>query len=244
VARRLAAAARCRVATFGLDEGAGLAALERMEGEDGQRFVAVRDGRVLAEVRLALPGPHNAKNALAALLAAEAAGQPIEEAVRHLAAWVPPRRRLEVTGRGGGVVAYDDFAHHPTAIAHTLATLRARVPAGGRLVACFEPRSNTMVRKVFERALGDALSAADAVFLGAIDRPERFLDQERLDVAAVVAQLRARGREAAGPLHPDAIFAGVTGALAPGDVVVVMSNGAFGGLARRLGDAVAARGAV
>jgi UDP-N-acetylmuramate: L-alanyl-gamma-D-glutamyl-meso-diaminopimelate ligase len=63
-----------------------------------------------------------------------------------------------------------------------------------------------------------------------------------MDVAAVVAQLRARGREAAGPLHPDAIFSGVTGALAPGDVVVVMSNGAFGGLARRLGEAVAARG--
>jgi len=242
VARRLAAAARCRVATFGLGGNAVLAAHERTEGGDGQRFVAVREGRALAEVRLALPGPHNAKNALAALLAAEAAGLPIEDASRHLATWVPPRRRLEVTGRGGGVVVYDDFAHHPTAIAHTLATLRARVPAGGRLVACFEPRSNTMVRKVFERALGDALSAADAVFLGAVDRPERFPDEDRLDVAAVVARLRSRGREASGPLSPDAILAGVAGRLAPGDVVAVMSNGAFGGLARRLGEAVAARG--
>jgi UDP-N-acetylmuramate: L-alanyl-gamma-D-glutamyl-meso-diaminopimelate ligase len=242
VARRLAAAARCRVATFGLDESAGLAALERAEGGDGQRFVLARDGRALAEVRLALPGPHNARNALAALLAAEGAGLPIEEAARHLASWVPPRRRLEVTGRGGGVVAYDDFAHHPTAIAHTLATLRARVPAGGRLVACFEPRSNTMVRKVFERALGDALSAADAIYLGAVDRPERFPDDERLDVAAVVAQLRARGRDAAGPLAPDEIFARIAQGLAAGDVAVVMSNGAFGGLARRLGEAVAARG--
>ncbi len=242
VARRLAAAARCRVATFGLDESAGLAALERAEGGDGQRFVLARDGRALAEVRLALPGPHNARNALAALLAAEGAGLPIEEAARHLASWVPPRRRLEVTGRGGGIVAYDDFAHHPTAIAHTLATLRARVPAGGRLVACFEPRSNTMVRKVFERALGDALSAADAIYLGAVDRPERFPDDERLDVAAVVAQLRARGRDAAGPLAPDEIFARIAQELSAGDVAVVMSNGAFGGLARRLGEAVAARG--
>jgi UDP-N-acetylmuramate: L-alanyl-gamma-D-glutamyl-meso-diaminopimelate ligase len=141
VARRLAAAARCRVATFGLDEGAGLAALERAEGEDGQRFVAARDGRALAEVRLALPGPHNAKNALAALLAAEAAGLPIEDATRHLATWGPPRRRREVAGRGGGVVAYDDFAHHPTAIAHTLATLRARVPAGASLPASSRART-------------------------------------------------------------------------------------------------------
>ncbi len=242
VARRLAAAARCRVATFGLGENAALSARDREDGEDGQRFRAVRDGRVLAEVRLALPGPHNAMNALAALLAAEAAGLPVADAARHLATWIPPRRRLEVTGRGGGVVVYDDFAHHPTAIAHTLATLRARVAPGGRLVACFEPRSNTMVRKVFEDALGEALAGADAAWLGAVDRPERFREDDRLDVASVVSKLRARGLAAEGPLAPDAILAGVSAALRPGDVVAVMSNGAFGGLARRLGEAVAARG--
>ncbi|MCU0230539.1 MAG: Mur ligase family protein [Acidobacteria bacterium] len=241
VARRLAAAARCRVATFGLSGNAELAALERSDGDDGQRFVVSRGGRVLAEARLALPGPHNAKNALAALLAAEAAGLPIAAAAPHLATWIPPRRRLELTGRGDGVAAYDDFAHHPTAIAHTLATLRGRVPPGGRLVACFEPRSNTMVRKVFEGALVEALAQADVVWLGAVDRPERFHDDERLDVATVVARLRAAGRRAEGPLSPEAILAGVRASLTPGDVVVVMSNGAFGGLAPQLGAAVAGR---
>ncbi len=241
IARRVAGTARCRVATFGLEEGADLSAWERTEGAEGQRFLVARRRRALAEVRLAIPGPHNARNALAALLAAEAAGVPIEEGARALAGWIAPRRRLELAGRGGGIAAYDDFAHHPTAIAETLATLRGRVPAGGRLVACFEPRSNTMVRRIFERELGDALSAADAIFLAPIDRPERFAPDERLDVAAVAEGLRGRGRDAEGPLSADAILERLAATLRSGDVVVIMSNGAFGGLARRLGEAVAAR---
>ncbi|MBP7146155.1 MAG: UDP-N-acetylmuramate--alanine ligase [Acidobacteria bacterium] len=242
VATRLAGSAPCRVVTFGSAPGARLRAVDRRDDEQGQSFRIERDGAPLGRVRLALAGEHNARNALAALLAAEAAGLPIEQAAPLLAGFRPPRRRLEVTGAGGGIVVYDDFAHHPTAIALTLATLRTLVPPGGRLVACFEPRSNTMVRRVLQAPLESALAAADVVYLGQVDRPERFAADQRMDVAAVVAALSARGIAAAGPLPPAAILERVSRDARGGDRIVVMSNGAFGGLARRLGEFASGRG--
>ncbi|MCE5247291.1 Mur ligase domain-containing protein [bacterium] len=233
-AARLADAARCRVVRVGLGEGAALRAEGLVEDEAGQTFRVVADGREAGTARFALWGAHNARNALAALAAAAAAGAPLEEAARSLAGFRPPRRRLELIGRADGAAVYDDFAHHPTAIAATLAALRRRTPATGRLVACVEPRSNTMVRSFFQERLVDALAAADVVYLGAVDRPERFGDGERLDVARLAAELGARGVAAAGPLAPAEIAERVLRDLRPGDRVALMSNGAFGGLAGTL----------
>jgi len=192
-------------------------------------------------VRLALPGPHNAKNALAALLAAEAAGLPIEDASRHLATWVPPRRRLEVTGRGAASSSTTTSPPPDRDRAPRWRRCARAWPARRAARRCFEPRSNTMVRKVFERALGDALSTADAVFLGAVDRPERFPDEDRLDVAGSWRGSARAARGLGAALAGRDPRRGRRPARA-GDVVRVMSNGAFGGLARRLGEAVAARG--
>ncbi|RMG45089.1 MAG: hypothetical protein D6718_08440 [Acidobacteria bacterium] len=233
-AARLAAAARCRRIAVGLAADADLSLADREDRSGGQRFTVLAGGKPAGAVRLALPGVHNAKNALAALAAARAAGLPLERALASLPRFRPPRRRMERVGEGRGVVVYDDFAHHPTAVRLTLEAARSLVPAGGRLVACLEPRSNTMVRAIVRAPLEDALSRADRVVLGPVDRPERFAPEERLDVASLAAGLRSRGVPADGPLPPERIADLLLGELAPGDRVVVMSNGGFGGLARRL----------
>ncbi len=243
VAEELAQEARCRVLRFSSRPEHDLGILERVEGEKGQEVSFARAGQPLGRFRLALGGEHNALNALAALLAFEAAGGSLARAAQALATFRGPRRRLELLHRDAETAAYDDFAHHPSAVACTLATLRALVPAGGRVVACLEPRSNTMVRALVQDALLESLSLADVVWLGEVDRPERFTAAQRLDVAALVSGLREKGREAFGPCVAGEILEGVLSDLRPGDRIVLMSNGAFGGLPARLRKALAQRNA-
>jgi UDP-N-acetylmuramate: L-alanyl-gamma-D-glutamyl-meso-diaminopimelate ligase len=233
---RLAEGARCRVVTAGVEPGCTLRAVGREDREGDQFFRLERDGRAAGEVILPLPGEHNARNALAALLAAEAAGLPLERAAPLLSRFRPPRRRLEIVGRGPRGTVYDDFAHHPTAIGRTLATLREGLAPGGRLIACLEPRSNTMVRALVQAPLAEALAGADVVFVGPVHRAERFAEGERLDVAALVAELERRGRVAEGPLPPERIAERVGETATAADRIVVMSNGGFGGLPARLGE--------
>ena len=162
-------------------------------------------------------------------------------------------RRQQPVGTPGGVLVVDDFAHHPTAVAATLAGVRERWPArlaggpdgrpGGRLVAVFEPRSNSSRRRAFEARYGEAFDAADRVFLSAPplrhnDDPADFLDPE-----TVARTVRARGTPAAAYAGADALLPDLLDALRPGDLCVVMSNGSFDGLVGRLTDALAARAA-
>lgn len=239
VVRRLAAEARCPVRWFGTDPAADLRAVDRHDHDAGQDFDLYRGPHRLAAVRLPLPGEHNARNALAALLAFEAAGGDLVQGGAALATFLPPRRRLEVLGSKDGARFYDDFAHHPTAVAETLAALRAMGP--GRLTVCLEPRSNTMVRRLVQEHLERALALADRVLIAPVDRPERMDPQQRLDVGALAAALRARGIEAVGPLEPEAMAPRVLEGLETGDRIVLMSNGAFGGLADRLRRALESR---
>ncbi len=233
-ARRIAASARCRVVFAGEGEGNDVRVVAREDDGTGQSFTVLVDGKEVGRARLPLPGAHNARNAAAALAAVAAAGLEPAEALPLLARFLPPGRLLEPLGGRDGVVAFDDFAHHPTAVAATLATLRNRVPTGGRLVACLEPRSNTMVRRLVQDDLAAALAGADVVLLGPVDRPQRFTAEERLDVAALAEVLRAGGLLAEGPLAPDELFERLRALARPGDVVVTMSNGAFGGLPGRI----------
>jgi len=156
-----------------------------------------------------------------------------------LATFQGMKRRQEVRGEAGGVLVVDDFAHHPTAVHETVRAVRERWPSR-RLVAVFEPRSNSSRRKVFEQPYAEAFMDADAVLLSAPplrhnDDPDTFLDAE-----AVVRGIRAHGTPAT--LFPDAeaLLPALVDAVRPGDAVLFMSNGAFGGLHQRLLDALAA----
>ncbi len=240
-ARRIAEQARCRVLSFGKDGAGDLAIVDRREDSAGQTIHFARRGVAEGRFRLALNGEHNALNALAALLAFEAAGGDLLAGAASLESFVGPRRRLEVVFAGNGVTLYDDFAHHPTAVAGTLETMVRLKAPGGRVIACLEPRSNTMVRALVQDALADALARADLVFLGEVDRPGRFSDSERLDVGALVRTLRDRGCCAEGPLSVDLMLQRVLEPLREGDTIVLMSNGAFGGLPERLAAALAER---
>ncbi|TCO78870.1 UDP-N-acetylmuramate: L-alanyl-gamma-D-glutamyl-meso-diaminopimelate ligase [Plasticicumulans lactativorans] len=195
---------------------------------DGSAFDVCLRGERLGRVAWALLGQHNVANALAAIAAARHVGVAPAHAIAALAAFRGVARRLELRGEAAGVRVYDDFAHHPTAIASTLAGLRANLPADRRIVAVLEPRSNTMKLGVFKDTLAPALAAADhVVCYGAPDLG--------WDLAAAVAPLGARAA-VCGTL--DATVAAAVAATRAGDAVLVMSNGGFGGIHGRLLEAL------
>ena len=194
----------------------------------GRRHVAVCPG----------PGAMNVVNALGVLALADAIGVGEEASIAALASFRGVRRRQEVIGRGRGIVLIDDFAHHPTAVAATLAALRGRYP-DRRLWALFEPRSNTSRRRVFQDAFADAFAGADRVTFASVHRREQLPDAERLSTEELVAALAHRGVAAETCECPDDIRALVEREATAGDVVVLMSNGGFGGLAQKLVAALA-----
>jgi UDP-N-acetylmuramate: L-alanyl-gamma-D-glutamyl-meso-diaminopimelate ligase len=136
----------------------------------------------------------------------------------------------------------DDFAHHPTAIRVTIEAARNRWP-GRRIWAVFEPRSNTMRRKVFEQDLASSLSTADATLLGAVNRAKLLDDAERLSPARVLEAIRSAGRKAEGLETADEIADYLAKKTQPGDLVLVMSNGSFDGLCGKLLGRLQERGA-
>jgi UDP-N-acetylmuramate: L-alanyl-gamma-D-glutamyl-meso-diaminopimelate ligase len=190
---------------------------------DGSAFAVSWNGTAQGEVRWELLGQHNVSNALAAVGAARHAGVPAAQACAALGEFRSVRRRLELRGVVGEVAVYDDFAHHPTAIATTLAGLRRRV-GSARILAVLEPRSNTMRLGVHRDTLAPSLAAADLVFLY---HPADL----GWDLGAAAASLGERGVVYA---DIDAIVAAVRAAARPGDHVLVMSNGGFGGIHAKL----------
>jgi len=167
-------------------------------------------------------GRHNQQNALAALAAARHVGVPVHEGLAALATFRGVRRRLELRGTARGVAVYDDFAHHPTAIATTLDGLRRNVGAA-RILAVLEPRSNTMKLGTMKAALPDSLRAADRVFC--------YAGNLGWDAAGALAPLGARA-------HVEADLGRLVEVIAAeartGDHVLVMSNGGFGGIHDKL----------
>jgi UDP-N-acetylmuramate: L-alanyl-gamma-D-glutamyl-meso-diaminopimelate ligase len=197
--------------------------LEAPNGARGPVRV-LRDGVLQAEGDLPLAGAHNRNNALAALVAAEHLGITPRQSLASLARFGGVRRRMELRGEVGGVRVYDDFAHHPTAIRVTLQALRDLVgPA--RITVLLDPRSNTMRMGVLREALAPSLAGADRVLCYA---PPGSL---AWDPAAALQSLGARLQ-----VHTDldALVAAATTGLAPGEHLLAMSNGAFGGVHERL----------
>jgi UDP-N-acetylmuramate: L-alanyl-gamma-D-glutamyl-meso-diaminopimelate ligase len=168
------------------------------------------------------PGRHNQLNALAAIAAAAHVGVPAAASLTALETFRGVKRRLELRGTAGGVTVYDDFAHHPTAIAATLEALRDAV-GSGRMLAVLEPRSNTMKLGAMKGALAGSLEAADRTFCYAANLG--------WDPAAALAPL---GKRVTVATDLDALIEGIAAAARPGDHVVVMSNGSFGGLHGKL----------
>ena len=191
---------------------------------DCSRFEVLHEGRVRGAVEWACAGEHNTMNALAAIAAAGHAGVEPSVAIEALARYSNVKRRLEKIGEIAGVSIYDDFAHHPTAIRATLAALRARVGNGARIIAVLELRSNTMKLCVHKEELAAALAGADLTVLLQPANPG-------FDLAAVTSSLEARRRIFT---SVDDIIRQLTQLVRRGDHVLIMSNGGFGGIYKRL----------
>ncbi len=208
------------VERFGFDPAFEWSA--RKLADDGSVFAVSHRGEELGVVDWPLLGDHNVLNGLAALAACAAVGVDVAAVIPALAGFRSVKRRLEVIGEHGGVTVYDDFAHHPTAIATTLAGLRAKV-GDARIVVAMEPRSNSMRLGAHADALAPSLDLADAVVF--LARPEL-----PWDAGKVIAALRGEGHAVA---DADALLAALGGIVRAGDHVVFMSNGGFDGAPRR-----------
>ncbi len=211
------------VASF--DWGARIA-----DGPAASRFAVLRKGKVVAEISWPLLGEHNVMNALAAIAAAGHAGVEPERAAKALGAFRGVKRRMEIRGVVDEVTVYDDFAHHPTAIATTLRGLRARV-GGARIIAVLELRSNTMKLGVHRETLAPSLELMDQAWF--FDPPDLGWD--------LPGSVRTLGERAHFAASVDALVKGLVDDARPGDHILVMSNGGFGGLHGKLLAALRAR---
>jgi UDP-N-acetylmuramate: L-alanyl-gamma-D-glutamyl-meso-diaminopimelate ligase len=209
-------------------------------GESLTSFTVLHDGEAWGRVETPLAGAFNVRNALAAVAAAHAIGADRDGVIEGLRSFRSVRRRMEVRGRIGGVTVIDDFAHHPTAVRETILAARQRYP-GRRLVAVFEPRSYTAQRREFQDAYGSALGLADVIVIAGLFHPERYSAESAMDPLALVAAWRGAGRTADHIVEPAEIARKVAAESSSGDVVLVMSNGGFGGLHGVLLDRLAER---
>ena len=192
----------------------------------GSFDVMLKD-KPLGRVQWDLLGNHNRHNALAAIGAARHVGVPPAQAIEALAQFKNVKRRMEVRGVVNNITVYDDFAHHPTAIETTLAGLRAKV-GSARILAVLEPRSNTMKLGTMSAQLPHSLTAADQVFC--------FSANLGWDAAAALAPLGAKAET-----HDDLekLIQAITRKAQPGDHILIMSNGGFGGIHQKLLDRLA-----
>ena len=225
--------ALCRVERYGCSEGADWRLLNLRHEEGLTRWEVWHGGLPWAQFEMSLAGEHNALNGTAAAALAFGLGIDLPSIQAALASFKSVKRRLEVRAVVNGITMIDDFAHHPTAIRETLRALRSVYPQA-RLWAVLEPRSNTLRRKVLESDLVDSLRLADCVVLSAVYQQQRIPEAERLHPEEVVEALRALGTQA--ELHDggDAIVDAIVPRLEKGDVVAILSNGAFDGIYEKL----------
>jgi UDP-N-acetylmuramate: L-alanyl-gamma-D-glutamyl-meso-diaminopimelate ligase len=201
----------------------------------GTEFTLLEAGLPMARLRSPLLGLHNVRNTLGAIALTRGLGLSIGEIARALPRFEGVRRRLELKGESNGILVVDDFAHHPTAVRGTIEAARARFP-GRRLWVLFEPRSNTAGRKMFEEEYAGAFAGADALVIAPVFHARRLAPENRIDRGALVRSFAGRGKPAFAPEAVEEIPDILRREARPGDVLLLMSSGAFGGLPETLLD--------
>jgi UDP-N-acetylmuramate: L-alanyl-gamma-D-glutamyl-meso-diaminopimelate ligase len=239
VVRAVEANARAQVAWFSLagepTHGMPPHWLAAPAGSDAraQAFDLYAGGVACGRLALPLPGEHNLKNALAAIGAvAQGFGARLADLGPALASFPGVRRRQDLIGTPRGSFVYDDFAHHPTAVKETLRALRTRHPEA-RMFAVFEARSATACRRMHQAEYAESFDAADRILFPPLGR-SNLPAAEALDLAELVSALEARGKQAERLDSVDTIVDRLASAVEPGDVVALLSNGAFGGIHGKL----------
>ena len=225
----------CPVKRFGLAEGNAVQAFNIRYGPTATEFEIPS-----FKFHTNFMGEINVRNALAVIACAKHCGLKNHQIQSAFDTFKGVKRRMEVRGIAGGVTVVDDFGHHPTAIRETLRALRIKYPTQ-KVWAIFEPRTNTTRRNIFQAELASAFADADAVVVAQIARLELLAPEERLDPARLMLDLKALGKEAAYLPDVDAIVAHVAQGVQGGEVVIVFSNGGFGGIHGKLLERLARR---
>jgi len=218
----------CPVKRFGLGEGNSVQAFNIRYGPTATEFEIPS-----FKFHTNFVGELNVRNALAVVACAKHCGLKNHQIQSAFDTFKGIKRRMEVRGIAGGVTVVDDFGHHPTAIRETLRALRIKYPTQ-KVWAIFEPRTNTTRRNIFQAELASAFVDADAVVVAQVARLELLAPEERLDPALLMQDLKALGKDAAYLPDVDAIVAHVAQGVQGGEVVVVFSNGGFGGIHGKL----------
>ena len=226
------------VESFGTDREATWRASNITHADGVTRFQVSRSGEPFGEFESPLLGIHNVRNALAAIAVGSRVGITASTLAEGLKRFQGIKRRLETVGIQREVTVLDDFAHHPTAVRETLAALRTGYPSR-RIWAVFEPRSASSCRRVFQDDFAQAFGHADEVVIAGVFRSS-LPEAERLSAGDLVADLQHRGQRARHLPDIDAIVRAIVAEHRPGDVVVLMSNGGFGGIHQKLLQALSA----
>jgi UDP-N-acetylmuramate: L-alanyl-gamma-D-glutamyl-meso-diaminopimelate ligase len=232
---RIARQSKAKVITYRGKEGAAAdyAPAKLRFGPEGARFEILERGKSLGEVLLPMGGAHNVENALGVIAAARSLGLSFDEIKHGLGTFSGVKRRQEVRAEIRGVLVLDDFAHHPTAVRETIAAVKGRYP-DRRLWAVFEPRSNTSRRNIHQKDYAESFDGAARATLKVPEKHDKIPTGEELDVPRLVEDLKAHGIPAEGDTDVARMVELVAREAKKGDLILVMSNGAFGGFIDKL----------
>lgn len=221
-------------------EGVGYVPKDLRFGADGAHFTVVENGHPAFQIHLPIPGAHNVENALGVIAVARSLGLTPAQIAGGMASFKGVRRRQEERGEPNGVLVIDDFAHHPTAVKETIAAVKGRY--GTRPVwAIFEPRSNTSRRNLHQHEYAESFGGAAKAIVKVPDPHDKIPQGEGLDATRLAQDLNAHGIPSTAAPSVDAIVTQVAAEAKAGDVLLVMSNGSFGGLIDKLLERLAKR---
>jgi UDP-N-acetylmuramate: L-alanyl-gamma-D-glutamyl-meso-diaminopimelate ligase len=238
VVREVLEVACSPVETFGFGEDCFWRISSFTAGVEGSTFEVFRDGVLFGRFESPVTGKFNALNMLVAIVCGCRQGMSVELLQTGASSYISPKRRMQEKGTWRGALVIDDFGHHPTAIQQTIEAIIDRYP-NRRLIACFEPRSNTTTRNFYQKELATCFGEASAVAIGALDRPWRYSDAERLNLDELAKALPSpnfvltleQGKE---PNWGHYIKDWLETIIQDGDLLVTFSNGDFGGLRQML----------
>jgi len=197
------------------------------------RFQVIKNGNDYGSFRTRMIGAHNLKNTLAAIAVADYLGVTPEKIADALDSFSGVRRRQEIRGEKRGIIVMDDFAHHPTAVKETLRAVRSHF-SENRIVAVFEPRTNSSMRRVFQQDYATVFDPADRICVRKPSMLQKVPEDERFSSERLVADLKKRGKDATHFEDTESIIDDLAHASVGGDVILIMSNGGFDNIHERL----------
>ena len=233
IVREEAARAKCRVRTYGFNENALWRAVDVKDEKDGTNVKILKGGKEYISFSSPLYGRHNISNILSAVALSDFIGIPPEKIPLAIGSFRGVKRRQEIRGEEKGILVLDDFAHHPTAVEKTIEAVKGKY-SGRRVVAVFEPRSNSSRRGVFQARYGTSFDMADLVFIPEPPMMEKVPFDDRFSSRRLVGELKDRGINAFYGETTEKLLNTLLTNILPGDVVLIMSNGSFDNIHERL----------